>query len=76
MTASQNIWNRCSKVLVAPDCFRRSSENEYQSYSGEPVGFEGGFELPQRLAGAKARIHLAAFSARLKSCPDTFCDSE
>jgi hypothetical protein len=51
---------------------RTYPEDEYQACSGEAlVAAKKALTKGGNAAGAKARLYFMAFTARLKSCPDT-----
>jgi len=60
---------RSSFILQALEPF---AKDEYQACSGEAsVAARRALTKGENTAGAKARLYFMAFTARLKSCPDT-----
>jgi hypothetical protein len=58
--------------MTVPKVGYPSCEDEYQACSGEAsVAAKRALTKGENAAGAKARLYFMAFTARLKSCPDT-----
>jgi len=80
MIGSKTSWNHCATKagnhLQAQAMAQGEAPairvDEYQGCSGEAsVAAKRALTKGENAAGAKARLYFMAFTARLKSCPDT-----